>query len=84
MVNVLAMPVHVGAKTGAKRFAGATFTYCLEGMMRDGKALQMRHLARARPELRPRLRDHVLDEQRRPTAGVDHVVGHVARAWSAG
>jgi prolyl-tRNA synthetase len=41
MVNVLAMPVYVGAKTSRERFAGATFTYCLEGMMRDGKALQM-------------------------------------------
>ncbi|HEX7094631.1 MAG TPA: proline--tRNA ligase [Acidimicrobiales bacterium] len=41
MVRVLALPVFVGAKTARERFAGATFTYCLEGMMRDGKALQM-------------------------------------------
>jgi prolyl-tRNA synthetase len=41
MVNVLAIPVHVGAKTRKERFAGATFTYCLEAMMGDGKALQM-------------------------------------------
>jgi prolyl-tRNA synthetase len=41
MINVLAIPVHVGAKTRRERFAGATFTYCLEGMMGDGKALQM-------------------------------------------
>ena len=41
MVEVLAIPVHVGAKTRKERFAGATFTYCLEGMMGDGKALQM-------------------------------------------
>ena len=41
MVNVLAIPVHVGAKTRKERFAGATFTYSLEGMMGDGKALQM-------------------------------------------
>jgi prolyl-tRNA synthetase len=41
MVKVLAMPVYVGAKTARERFAGATFTYCLEGMMGDGKALQM-------------------------------------------
>jgi prolyl-tRNA synthetase len=41
MVNVLAIPVFVGAKTARERFAGATFTYCLEGMMGDGKALQM-------------------------------------------
>lgn len=41
MVNVLAMPVLVGCKTGRERFAGATNTYTLEGMMGDGKALQM-------------------------------------------
>jgi prolyl-tRNA synthetase len=41
MVRVLAIPVHVGAKTRKERFAGATFTYCLEAMMGDGKALQM-------------------------------------------
>ena len=41
MVNVLAIAVHVGAKTRKERFAGATFTYSLEGMMGDGKALQM-------------------------------------------
>ncbi|BCJ34782.1 proline--tRNA ligase [Actinocatenispora thailandica] len=41
MVNVLAMPVIVGRKTTAERFAGATNTYTLEAMMRDGKALQM-------------------------------------------
>ncbi|GAA3518744.1 proline--tRNA ligase [Actinocatenispora rupis] len=41
MVNVLAIPVIVGCKTAAERFAGATNTYTLEAMMRDGKALQM-------------------------------------------
>jgi len=41
MVNLLAMPVVVGRKTAAERFAGATNTYTLEAMMRDGKALQM-------------------------------------------
>src|SRR5262245_11929811 len=41
MVNVLAMPVVVGLKTARERFAGATSTYTLEAMMRDGKALQM-------------------------------------------
>ncbi len=41
MVNVLAIPVHVGVKTAAERFAGATNTLALEAMMRDGKALQM-------------------------------------------
>ena len=41
MVNVLAIPVVVGLKTARERFAGATATYTLEGMMGDGKALQL-------------------------------------------
>jgi prolyl-tRNA synthetase len=41
MVNTLAIPVIVGRKTVRERFAGATSTYTLEGMMGDGKALQM-------------------------------------------
>ncbi len=36
----LAMPVIVGQKTEAERFAGAARTYSLEAMMGDGKALQ--------------------------------------------
>ncbi|MFV2017087.1 proline--tRNA ligase [Micromonospora sp. LOL_023] len=41
MVNVLGIPVLVGRKTARERFAGATSTYTLEGMMGDGKALQL-------------------------------------------
>jgi prolyl-tRNA synthetase len=41
MVNELAIPVVVGRKTVRERFAGATNTYTLEAMCRDGKALQM-------------------------------------------
>jgi len=41
MVNVLAVPVLVGRKTASERFAGADNTLTCEGMMRDGKALQM-------------------------------------------
>ena len=41
MVNVLAMPVFVGAKIAEERFAGATNTLACEAMMGDGKALQM-------------------------------------------
>ena len=41
MVNVLAMPVIVGLKTVKERFPGADNTLTCEGMMRDGKALQM-------------------------------------------
>ncbi len=41
MVNVLAVPVRVGRKTAAERFAGADTSWTTEGLMRDGKALQM-------------------------------------------
>lgn len=36
----LALPVIRGEKTASERFAGAVETYSIEGMMRDGKALQ--------------------------------------------
>jgi prolyl-tRNA synthetase len=39
--EVLAIPVHVGRKTRRETFAGAEVTYTLEGLMRDGKALQL-------------------------------------------
>jgi prolyl-tRNA synthetase len=41
MRTVLAMPVIVGRKTAKERFAGAENTMTCEGIMRDGKALQM-------------------------------------------
>nr|WP_210408070.1 proline--tRNA ligase [Allokutzneria sp. NRRL B-24872] len=41
MGELMAIPVRIGAKTDRERFAGAIHTYTLEGMMRDGKALQM-------------------------------------------
>ena len=37
----LAVPVICGVKTENERFAGAVETYCIEGLMQDGKALQM-------------------------------------------
>ena len=37
----LAIPVIAGRKTEAEKFAGAVYTLSLEGMMQDGKALQM-------------------------------------------
>jgi len=40
-VNVLGIPVVVGRKTERERFAGAEATYTIEGMMGDGKSLQM-------------------------------------------
>lgn len=41
LTHVLAIPVFVGVKTRRERFAGATNTMTCEGMMGDGKALQM-------------------------------------------
>jgi prolyl-tRNA synthetase len=38
--NWLALPVIRGKKTENERFAGALDTYCIEGLMQDGKALQ--------------------------------------------
>ena len=38
--EVLAIPVIAGCKTATERFAGASETYTVETMMRDGKALQ--------------------------------------------
>ncbi|MGH9279762.1 MAG: proline--tRNA ligase [Acidimicrobiales bacterium] len=40
-VDVLGIPVLIGRKTERERFAGANATYTIEGMMGDGKALQM-------------------------------------------
>src|SRR5688500_9435254 len=41
MVEVLGMPVFVGRKPPDERFAGAINTFTCEGIMGDGKALQM-------------------------------------------
>ncbi len=41
MVQVAGIPVLTGQKTARERFAGATRTWTCEGMMGDGKALQM-------------------------------------------
>src|SRR5204863_5385811 len=41
MVNVIGVPVLPGRKTERERFAGALTSWTCEGMMRDGKALQM-------------------------------------------
>lgn len=39
--DYLAVPVILGLKTESQRFAGAVTTYCIEGLMKDGKSLQM-------------------------------------------
>jgi len=36
----MAVPVVKGVKTASERFAGAVETFCIEGLMQDGKALQ--------------------------------------------
>ena len=41
MIDVAAIPVLTGHKTERERFAGAIRTWTCEGMMGDGKALQM-------------------------------------------
>jgi prolyl-tRNA synthetase len=41
MVDVLGIPVFIGHKTDRERFAGAIRSWACEGMMGDGKALQM-------------------------------------------
>ncbi|MGO8863514.1 MAG: proline--tRNA ligase [Acidimicrobiales bacterium] len=41
MVDVASIPVLTGHKTARERFAGASRTWTCEGMMGDGKALQM-------------------------------------------
>src|ERR1700761_8033122 len=41
MVGELAIPVFRGRKTEREKFAGADTSWCCEGVMRDGKALQM-------------------------------------------
>ncbi len=38
--DFMAMPVLRGVKSANERFAGAIDTYCIEGLMQDGKALQ--------------------------------------------
>ena len=77
MVNVLAMPVHLGIKPSYDRFAGAINTMACEAMMRDGKALQMGTSHELGQNFSQRLR-HPVPRRRGPAAAVlDHVVGHL-------
>ncbi len=39
--RALSIPAILGRKTDREKFAGAQYTYTVEGLMRDGKALQM-------------------------------------------
>lgn len=38
--NVMAVPVVKGRKSDSEKFPGAVYTYCIEALMQDGKALQ--------------------------------------------
>ncbi len=38
--NVMAVPVVRGRKSESEKFPGAVYTYCIEALMQDGKALQ--------------------------------------------
>jgi len=38
--DIVAVPVYKGEKSASERFAGATHTYSIEGLMPDGRALQ--------------------------------------------
>ena len=61
MEQVMAVPVMTGLKTPAETFPGADRSWTCEGMMRDGKALQMGTSHELGPELRPDVRDRVPD-----------------------
>ena len=50
--DVAALPVIKGEKTAGERFPGAVSTYTIEGMMRDGKALQSGTSPLSRHQLR--------------------------------
>jgi prolyl-tRNA synthetase len=38
--DYMAIPIIAGVKTEKEKFAGALYTYCIEAMMQDGRALQ--------------------------------------------
>ena len=81
------MPVIVGRKTAKERFAGAENTMTCEGIMRDGKALQMatshelgRRFSRAfnisyssRGRLDGALLDHLMGRVDTDAGRTDHV-----------
>ncbi len=77
MVDVAALPVLTGHKTARERFAGATRTWTCEGMMGDGKALQMGTSHELGQNFSPRLRDHVHQHGGRARPRLADVVGGV-------
>ena len=75
--NVLAIPIVVGLKTPRERFAGATNTLTCEGMMGDGKALQMGTSHELGQNFARAFGIEYLDDAGTQQIGVDHVVGLV-------
>jgi prolyl-tRNA synthetase len=68
--DVLAIPVLTGLKTETERFAGATATLTCEGVMRDGKALQL-------ATSHERVRHHLHRRTRHRSALLDDLVGQL-------
>ncbi len=77
MVQVLAIPVYVGRKTAGERFPGAINSMTCEGMMRDGKALQMGTSHELGQNFARGLRHPVHRRARHAAAVLDDVVGRV-------
>ena len=77
MVNVLAMPVLVGVKTARERFAGAVNTMTCEGMMGDGKALQMGTSHELGQNFARAFGMEYLGDTGTLAALLDHLVGHL-------
>ena len=77
MVNVLAIPVLTGRKTVRERFAGAKESWTCEGMMGDGKALQMGTSHELGQNFAKAFDTRYLDDERRAGPRVADVVGRV-------
>ncbi len=73
--DVLAIPVDRAQEPRASDSREPSRPTRIEGLMRDGKALQCGHLALPRAELREGLRRDVPRTRRRARARVGHVVG---------
>ena len=77
MVDVAALPVLTGHKTARERFAGATRTWTCEGMMGDGKALQMGTSHELGQNFSQGIRHHVHHDRRRARVRLADLVGGV-------
>ena len=84
MRSVLAMPVVVGRKTAKERFAGAQNTMTCEGIMRDGKALQMGTSHELGRRFSRAFNISYLKRRRLDRAVLDHLMGrvHAHAGWT--